>query len=344
LWRSSNDRGAKPSVWTFRKKLNQTGMISVATNPHLAVVATPACPLCGSTRLKTKSQHDQKRLQKCRRCGVLFVMPQPSSALLASHFQTGGLVTVDDFDTHFEVNRQPVLSRVVNYIRSRKDAGTILDVGCATGFFLADLAKKSKWDARGVELSLPAAGEARRSGIQVHVGDTRSAKFKDNSFDVITVLDAFYYFPNPESELAELGRILKEDGFLALELPWANTRVWQRTAIISKLLNRSCIPLLQSSDHLFYYTPKSVSLLLEDCGFRVQTIRPLPANQQVGLLRDLLWRTYGVISQLLWRLSAGSVFLGPRFLVVAGKTRQPLAAEVQVRGSVNRQPKSQNRS
>jgi SAM-dependent methyltransferase len=246
-------------------------------------------------------------------------MPQPSPAALASHFQTGGLVTMDDFDGHFEVNRQPVLSRVANYIRSRKDVGTILDVGCATGFFLAGLTKSSKLDAWGVELSLSAAQEARRRSIQVHVGDTRSANFKDKSFDVITVLDAFYYFPNPGSELAEFSRILKEDGFLALELPWANTRVWQRAAIIGKLLNGIRVPLLQSSDHIFYYTPKSVSLLLEQCGFRVQTIRPLPANRQAGWLRDFLWKTYGSISQLLWRLSAGMVFLGPRFLVVGGK-------------------------
>jgi len=294
-------------------------MISVAPTPHFAVVATPACLLCGSAAVKTKLQHDQKRLQKCLHCGVLFVVPQPSPAALANHFQRGGLVSIDHFDNQFEVNRQPVLSHIVNYIRSRKDEGSILDVGCATGFFLANFAKRSTWDACGVELTPSAAQEARRCGIQVHVGNTQSAKFKDQSFDVITVLDAFYYFPNPASELAELRRVLKQEGFLALELPWATSRAWQRAPIIGSLLNGTRIPLLQSSDHLFYYTPKSVTRLLEQCGFVVQTIRPLPANQQAGLLRELLWKTYSFFSRLLWRLSVGSVFLGPRFLVVAGK-------------------------
>jgi SAM-dependent methyltransferase len=317
--------------------------ISLAANSQSAARETSICPLCGGTELKTKSRHGQKSLRKCLGCGILFVTPQPSPAALASHFQTGGLVTIDKFDTHFEVNRQPVLSRVVNYIHSRKDTGTILDVGCANGFFLAGLTKSSQWDAWGVELSLSAAQEARRSGIQVHVGDTRSAKFKDHSFDAITVLDAFYYFPNPESELAELGRILKEDGFLALELPWANTRVWQHAAMISKLLNGIHIPLLQSSDHLFYYSPKSVSLLLERCGFRVQAIRPLPANRQVGWLRDFLWKTYSFISQLLWKLSAGTVFLGPRFLVVGGKMPPVNRGEGVSLRILDRQPEFQNR-
>src|SRR5258708_39446939 len=102
-------------------------MISVATNPHFAVVATPTCFLCGSTELKTKLKHDQKRLQKCLRCGVLFVMPQPSPHALSNHFQSAGLVATDDSDPPFDVNRQPVLSHVVHYIRSRKDTGTVLD-------------------------------------------------------------------------------------------------------------------------------------------------------------------------------------------------------------------------
>jgi SAM-dependent methyltransferase len=216
-----------------------------------------------------------------------------------------------------------VLSQIADDILARKDAGTILDVGCATGLFLADFAHKLDWRARGVELTLPAAEQARRRGIQVHVGDTRSASFGANSFDVITVLDTFYYFPHPAAELGEFGRILKPDGFLALELPWAHSRIWQRHSMTGKILNRHRVPLLESSDHLFYYTPKSVSRLLAGCGFVVQAIRPLPANRQESRPRDFLWRTYAFFSRLLWRMSFGGIFLGPRFLVVAEKKPAP---------------------
>lgn len=295
-------------------------MVSLAADLRCLVEA-PACPLCRSAQLKIKSEQGRKRLHECLRCGVLFVTPQPSPDALTNHFQRGGLVPTN-FDTHFEVNRQPVLSQVANYIQSRKSGGVILDVGCSTGRFLANFANRSSWEARGLELSLPAAQEAGRLGLRVHVGDTRSAKFQDRTFDVITILDAFYYFPNPASELAELNRILKQDGLLMLEVPWANTRLWQRAVVINTLLNGARIPLLQSSDHLFYYTPKSVSLLLEACGFAVRDLRPLPANRQEKTFRDFLWRVYSSSSQLLWTLSAGNLFLGPRFWVVASKTPQ----------------------
>jgi ubiquinone/menaquinone biosynthesis C-methylase UbiE len=293
-------------------------MTGIVTNPLSTSIATRVCHLCGAAELKTVAEHDGRSLDKCLNCGVHFVEPQPSPLALATHFESGEAAGADEFRTRFEINRQRVLSRVVNYIQNDKDGGNILDVGCATGVFLRAFAKNSRWRAWGVELSPWTAQQARRNGVLVHIGDTQSAKFADHSFDVITVLDAFYYFSHPASELAEFRRVLKADGLLVLELPWANTRIWRRK-LRRKLPNGSRTPLLRSSDHLYYYTPHSVSLLLKMRGFAVETIRPLPANRQERLVRDFVGKTYSLFSQLLWRLSASKIFLGPRFIVAARK-------------------------
>jgi ubiquinone/menaquinone biosynthesis C-methylase UbiE len=293
-------------------------MTCAATIPLSASVETRVCHLCGSAELQTVAEHAGKRLDKCLDCGVHFVDPQPSPAALATHFESGEAVETDELKTKFETNRQPVLSRVVNYLHAAKDGGSILDVGCATGLFLANVAKEPGWRAWGVDLSPWTAQQARRNGVLVHIGDTRSAKFGAHSFDVITVLDAFYYFSHPASELAEFRRVLKADGLLVLELPWANTRIWRRK-LGSKLPRGSRTPLLRSSDHLYYYTPRSVSLLLRKNGFVVESIRPLPANRQERLVRDCLGKAYSLFSQMLWTLSASKIFLGPRFIVVARK-------------------------
>ncbi len=296
-------------------------MITVATSPDRGDFESRVCLLCGSAELMTESEYRGKRLEQCLHCGVFFVQPQPLPEALARHFENGGVVpSAAQFHRQFEANRRPVLAEVAGYIQSRQNQGRILDVGCATGLFLAPFANRSGWQAHGVEPTRAAAGEARRAGIEVHVGDTRSATFQEQSFDVVTVLDAFYYFPRPAQELAEFARILKPNGFLAIELPWARTRLWRRGGVLGKLLHRSRMPLLESSDHLFYYTPGSISRLLEQCGFCVQAIRPLPGNRQETALRDFLWRIYGFFSRLLWRLSAQRIFLGPRFLVLAGRT------------------------
>lgn len=294
---------------------------TLATSPDREDFETGVCLLCGSAELKTEAECPGKRLDQCLDCGVFFVQPQPLPDVLARHFENGGVVpSAAQFYRQFEANRRLVLAEVRHCIQSRQNQGSILDVGCATGLFLAPFANQPGWRAHGIEPAAAAAGRARRVGIEVHGGDTRRAKLRNESFDVITVLDAFYYFPRPAMELAEFLRILKPNGFLAIEVPWARARIWQRNGILGKLLNRSRVPLLESSDHLFYYTPGSISRLLEQCGFCVQAIRPLPGNRQETALRDFLWRTYGFLSRLLWRLSGRRIFLGPRFLVLAGKT------------------------
>jgi hypothetical protein len=132
-------------------------------------------------------------------------------------------------------------------------------------------------------------------------------------------LDTFYYFPQPQSDLSVLRRVLKSDGLLVVELPLATSRIFRTSNWAGRLLSRTRRPLLESSDHLFYYTPKSISLLLRRCGFRIDAIVPLPGNKQESLLQDVLYKIYYLFSRALHFLSGSHIFLAPRFMVVAGK-------------------------
>ena len=82
-------------------------------------------------------------------------------------------------------------------------------------------------------------------------------------------------------------------------------------------------PFLSSSDHLYYYTPKALGVLLEKTGFQVLNVVLLPANKQSHFLRDAMFYVYFIFSSMLRWLSLSRIFLGPRFLVVARK-RPPL--------------------
>ena len=278
------------------------------------------CPLCSAQENKLLSRHDGKSLWRCLTCSVSFVYPQPSSIDLAAHFGDASETSPDDFESKFETNREAVLSRVADYIQLRRPPGRIVDVGCATGIFLARfLACNPEWQGAGIELSPRLARKAADRGLHVHLGDIRKASFPAKSVDVITVLDAFYYFANPQSDLAEFRRVLTHDGLLVLELPWAGTRIWRTSGQVGRLLSGARRPLLESSDHLFYYTPRSISLLLQRCGFRVEAIVPLPGNRQAGVMRDFAYRAYSAFSRMLYFLSRSRLFLGPRFLAVAQK-------------------------
>ena len=280
----------------------------------------PACPLCSSVHTRTVCEYAGKSLLKCSGCGVSFLFPQPSLQDCTTHFEQGSSLTARELKNKFENNRARVLARVATEIRKRRPVGTILDVGCATGVFLSHFFLSAEWERWGVDLSPVAAQHATQAGIEVRCGNIRDANFAETQFDVVTVLDAFYYFKTPQEDLTEIRRVLKDDGLLAIELPLATSRIWRSSSFIGKLLSGSRRSLLDSSDHLFYFTPKSVTALLSRVGFIVNQIVPLPGNRQVSPGRDFAVRSYFRISELLRLLSRSRIFLAPRFLVLTTKS------------------------
>jgi SAM-dependent methyltransferase len=252
-------------------------------------------------------------------CRSIHVMPQPEIHEVNAHFEDDHGSDEQELRRKFEVNRKRVLSRVAGYIQSERKGGNVLDVGCATGLFLECFFMGANWQACGVDLSPVASQIARNKGIRVWRGELRQAQFPDSSFDVITMLDAFYYLPRPLIELSELYRILKRNGSLVLELPMATSRIWRMSSRLGKFITRSHGSVLENSDHLFYFTPWSISLLLNRCGFQVENIVPLPANRQPSLLKDLAAQLYSGCSSLLTYIFRSKVCFAPRYMIVARK-------------------------
>jgi ubiquinone/menaquinone biosynthesis C-methylase UbiE len=277
------------------------------------------CPLCSGAQQRTLSEGGGTYLRKCMECGSIYITPQPALHKVVAHFEGDRGYDEQELKQKFEVNRKEVLCRVAEWILSERKGGKILDVGCATGLFLECFFMGRDWQACGVDLSPAAVQIARKKGIKVWQGDLHSAQFPETTFDVITMLDAFYYLPKPLTALSELSRILKQDGSLLLELPMATTRLWRMSSRLGKALTRSRGSVLQNSDHLFYFTPRAISHLLTSCGFQVDKIIPLPANRQPTVLKNLAAQVYSGCSCLLTYMFQSTICFTPRYLVVANK-------------------------
>ena len=75
--------------------------------------------------------------------------------------------------------------------------GTLLDVGCATGFFL-DEARQSGWQVRGCEVSEWAATYAqRRFGLDVVMAPFPTPLLGPQRYDAVTFLNVFEQLPDP---------------------------------------------------------------------------------------------------------------------------------------------------
>jgi len=123
--------------------------------------------------------------------------------------------------------------RCIAYVRDRADRmlaksryGSVLEVGCGTGFFLLNL-----WQAGYVEQAhacdistgmLEACGaSAAELGCDVRlcVGDAESLPYDDEAFDLVVGHAFLHHLPDPRAALAEFCRVLVPGGavFLAGE-------------------------------------------------------------------------------------------------------------------------------
>lgn len=255
------------------------------------------CPICEGESLRAIFATNGKAILLCSKCGVRFLDPFPSPDGDGNFFTNLGEFAKR---TSFGNRRIPE-RRIFNTVLKFRSSGTILDIGCAAGNFLREFGPS--WERYGVELSPELAASA--TDVNVYVGDLRAAHYRDAFFDVITMLDMFYYLPDPKSELVEVKRVLKPDGVLMIELPNAGPR-----------LARSGTDILRTSDHLFYYDPPSIAFLLRTCGFREVTTVPLPANPPANPLRRFVYGSYDMFSNILFRISNKGVNLTPRFLSI----------------------------
>lgn len=163
-------------------------------------------------------------VRRCRECGTYFLSPRPGRDALAQYYppdyapyETTGAGTPSLWARW---NHNYAISKLVHaatrYVRS---PGEALDVGCATGGFLAALRRRG-WHVRGVEVNAEVAACTRtRTGIDVFPGDLLEASYPDRAFDLVTLWDVLEHIPDPRRALEEAARISRAGATLALTLP-----------------------------------------------------------------------------------------------------------------------------
>ena len=111
--------------------------------------------------------------------------------------------------------RRRVVRKLQPYLKS--DA-KILDVGCGTGDLSVELFEKTAAHVIGIDFCRPMLQLAQAKAPQLRFieGDALRLPFSDAAFDCVTVAFALRNLANVERGLAELNRILKPGGLIAV--------------------------------------------------------------------------------------------------------------------------------
>ena len=227
------------------------------------------CSICGNEKPMAIISIKDFHIVKCRKCGFAWLTPQPSSHQLESlytqnYYNSWGLNKEEDFQDVREMKRK-TFNRWLNEIEKYIKFGKILDIGCAMGFFL-EVAKEKGWEIFGVEQSEYAAKLAKKElGNRIYCGTLEKAGFDDSSFDVVTVIDLLEHVKDLLHFLQEIYRIMKPNGILTISTPNINS-------LTARLMGPHWFHF--KLEHLYYFSPKTMSKLLSKSRFKLVEIIP----------------------------------------------------------------------
>jgi SAM-dependent methyltransferase len=148
----------------------------------------------------------------------------------------------DRFSRYLEAGAREFYERI-----PRTPGGTLLDVGCGSGQ-LALMAAQDGLDVTGVDIAGNLIEQARRrasaGGLKARfeVADAEALPFADGQFDVVTSLIGAMFAPRPELVAAELLRVCKPGGIIAMASWTAQGFVGQMFKAVSNFIAPSGMP------------------------------------------------------------------------------------------------------
>jgi ubiquinone/menaquinone biosynthesis C-methylase UbiE len=107
-----------------------------------------------------------------------------------------------------------LLQRRVEFVRSYKESGRVLDVGCGTGTFLERLGE-GPFECVGVDVSDAMVERANARGVDARKAAADELPFVDGSFDVVTCIAVLHHLIDPalvHRAILEMARVLRPGG------------------------------------------------------------------------------------------------------------------------------------
>jgi len=260
---------------------------AVATVPAVEEASYRPCNSCGGTRARFLFERNGYSIVECATCALRYVGENTADidfpTLYSESYYQGGASAVFANYMAEEAARRASARRKLWSIRLRGPrSGRLLDVGCATGFFLAEA--RRHYDVQGVEISEYSSRIAREHfGLDVFTGTLQDAGFADETFDVITMWDVIEHLADPKAELQHVAGLLKPGGSVVITTGDAGSRYARRAGPRWHLL--------EPPWHLYYFSRTTLATMAASSKLRVRACRSKGVASDLKLLRSLPVRT-----------------------------------------------------
>lgn len=198
----------------------------------------------------------------------------PNDDLYFSIDQKEGKFTYDDnyyqespYDQNnslIKIYFQDKLNRISKLIKDNNS--NILDVGCGWGNFL-EVVKNNNLSYLGIDLSEEAVKICKRKNLNCQKIDLIKLGSKKNlpKFSIISFFQVIEHIKNPLQYLKSAKKLLKKNGVMLITTPNNNSPL--------RSIFGSHWSVYQTPSHYFFYSKKTLGLLLKTAGFKNFSIK-----------------------------------------------------------------------
>ena len=234
-----------------------------------------ACSLCGETRVQPLLHPTSRRagrweyhVVRCPACGFLYRQPGIRPERLGELYAKRYSRFLEGHYSDRRVRRYELVMEAFDPLFSDGSGRRLLDVGCGAGLFL-DLADARGFEPYGVDLSEDSIeiARSRPSGRNAYFGTPQEVpEIASGGFDVITLWSVLAHLPCPVEDFTTFRDLLAPGGALLVLTVNANSL---------ELKARGSAWGGFTPNHLKFYSPTTLPLLLRRAGFGRVEFRPM---------------------------------------------------------------------
>lgn len=250
-------------------------------------------------------------IMQCRRCGLVFLDPQPPADQIQRYY-VAGYVPYRKNSWLIRVIKNMIWAAQERQIRRFLRAGSLFEIGAGRGDFLAFLSERG-WRVSGLEMDAGSAEAGRARGIPVREGRFEDMPVaSDVQYDSIVLAYVLEHLPSPASALEKIHMLLRPGGIAVVSIP--NYNSWER-----RLFGRHWHG-FDAPRHFYIFTEETMRQYAENAGLVIEDVRygMVPNDWIGGIARLLHAQGYSRMARLFtYRNLALSALLFPLAFISA---------------------------
>lgn len=237
------------------------------------------CDLCGFDNTELWGQKHNLNIVKCKECGLVYTNPRFTTSELEKYYSSE-YFSINNYaydPLRMRMYRIEIETQIIKTIGTK---GRFLDVGCAFGVFLSLL--PGSFEKYGIEFSKVAAEYGRKQfGLRINVGSLGQCEYPDNFFDIIHLRGVIEHLQYPTDDLKRAYKFLKPGGYLIIS---TTPNIDSPAAKFYREMFKLVFP----REHIYYFSPKTLSILFDKTGFVIQKVFYPYINTPYGnLFKDI---------------------------------------------------------